>query len=192
MTDKRLDPAVAAYCFELTDVSQYTGNSHTCRLVLCLWQLKLIRVVIHTFPVSPLFWALMPVRTATLSACARGEPPPQGIVSRRLLAMAIDFVGGRRTSALSPCLSARISSTHQNPRNMRLSGAGHLVNGFDRTMQAAVPSVKVCVQTHVDNSSSGAPPPKKKVSMLRVHITTVPLYDTPWREAISSCLSPYI
>lgn len=33
---------------------------------------------------------------------ARGEPPPQGSLSRRLLAIAIDLEGGRRTSAESP------------------------------------------------------------------------------------------
>lgn len=58
----------------------------------------------HTFPTSPLFWAFIPVRTATFRACARGDPPPHGMVSSRLLAMAIDLVGGRSTSAVSPCL----------------------------------------------------------------------------------------
>ena len=35
-------------------------------------------------------------------AWARGEPPPQGRVSNRFLAMEIDLEGGRSTSALSP------------------------------------------------------------------------------------------
>lgn len=33
----------------------------------------------------------------TCKACARGEPPPQGMVSRRVLAMAMERVGGRST-----------------------------------------------------------------------------------------------
>lgn len=62
----------------------------------------------HTFPTSPVFCAFSPVRTATLSACAKGEPPPHGIVSRRRLAMAMDFVGGRSTSARSPYLRVTV------------------------------------------------------------------------------------
>mmetsp|Transcript_8043 Transcript_8043/g.19807 ORF Transcript_8043/g.19807 Transcript_8043/m.19807 type:complete len:201 (+) Transcript_8043:371-973(+) len=57
---------------------------------------------ITTLPTSPLFCALMPVLTATLMACASGEPPPHGIVSSRRLAMAIDRVGGSSTSASVP------------------------------------------------------------------------------------------
>mmetsp|Transcript_24974 Transcript_24974/g.51639 ORF Transcript_24974/g.51639 Transcript_24974/m.51639 type:complete len:227 (-) Transcript_24974:276-956(-) len=55
-----------------------------------------------TLPTSPDFCALSPVRTATLRAWARGEPPPHGMVSRRRRAMAIERVGGRSTSAKSP------------------------------------------------------------------------------------------
>lgn len=70
-----------------------------------MWALEFQILRAHTFPTSPLFCAFMPVRTAMLRACAKGDPPPHGIVSRRLLAMAMDFVGGRSTSARSPCSS---------------------------------------------------------------------------------------
>ena len=39
----------------------------------------------------------VPVRTACVSACASGDPPPQGIMSSLFLARDIDRVGGRRT-----------------------------------------------------------------------------------------------
>jgi len=39
----------------------------------------------------------LPPSLPTCRACARGDPPPQGMVSRRFLAMAMDRVGGRRT-----------------------------------------------------------------------------------------------
>merc|ERR1719324_1794324 len=51
---------------------------------------------------SPDFWAFMPVRAAMDRACARGEPPPHAMVSKRFLVSAIDRVGGTRTSAASP------------------------------------------------------------------------------------------
>ena len=46
--------------------------------------------------------ALIPVRTAWVSACASGEPPPQGMVSSRVLASAMERVGGSSTSARCP------------------------------------------------------------------------------------------
>mmetsp|Transcript_7120 Transcript_7120/g.20977 ORF Transcript_7120/g.20977 Transcript_7120/m.20977 type:complete len:219 (-) Transcript_7120:1736-2392(-) len=55
-----------------------------------------------TFPTSPDFCAFMPVRAATDSACAKGEPPPQAMVSRRFFVSAMDRVGGTSTSAVSP------------------------------------------------------------------------------------------
>jgi hypothetical protein len=41
--------------------------------------------------------ALSPVRTDCASAWASGEPPPQGITSRRDLAREIERVGGSST-----------------------------------------------------------------------------------------------
>mmetsp|Transcript_36848 Transcript_36848/g.49341 ORF Transcript_36848/g.49341 Transcript_36848/m.49341 type:complete len:324 (+) Transcript_36848:380-1351(+) len=55
-----------------------------------------------TLPTSPDFWALIPVSMAICKACARGEPPPQGMDSNLFFAIAIDFVGGSKTSAMSP------------------------------------------------------------------------------------------
>mmetsp|Transcript_25592 Transcript_25592/g.48077 ORF Transcript_25592/g.48077 Transcript_25592/m.48077 type:complete len:225 (+) Transcript_25592:185-859(+) len=55
-----------------------------------------------TLPTSPVFWAFIPVSWARWRASARGEPPPQGMVSSLFLVMEILLVGGRRTSACSP------------------------------------------------------------------------------------------
>jgi hypothetical protein len=42
----------------------------------------------------------VPVRTACVSACARGDPPPHGIMSSLFLASEMDRVGGRRTCVI--------------------------------------------------------------------------------------------
>mmetsp|Transcript_3807 Transcript_3807/g.13362 ORF Transcript_3807/g.13362 Transcript_3807/m.13362 type:complete len:216 (+) Transcript_3807:532-1179(+) len=61
-----------------------------------------VRHTTMTRPTSPLCCALRPTRVAVDRPCARGEPPPHGILSRRLRAMAMDFVGCSSTSASSP------------------------------------------------------------------------------------------
>ena len=55
-----------------------------------------------TRPTSPVDMALSPTRAATDNPCAKGEPPPHAMVSRRFLAIAIDRDGGKSTSASSP------------------------------------------------------------------------------------------
>mmetsp|Transcript_69814 Transcript_69814/g.102309 ORF Transcript_69814/g.102309 Transcript_69814/m.102309 type:complete len:203 (-) Transcript_69814:1661-2269(-) len=61
-----------------------------------------VMATITTLPTSPVFWALMAVRMATISACAKGDPPPHGMVSSLFLAIEMDLVGGSSTSARSP------------------------------------------------------------------------------------------
>jgi len=55
-----------------------------------------------TWLTSPELRALSPIWTAWVSPCESGDPPPQGNVSRRRRAMAIERVGGSNTSARSP------------------------------------------------------------------------------------------
>ena len=62
-------------------------------------------------PTSPEDMALIPVRTAWDSAWARGDPPPHGITSNRLLASEMERVGGRSTCisiSVYQCISVSV------------------------------------------------------------------------------------